>query len=452
MDLNIGKKLILQKNYKDAENIFINLLKKEENSLEINFFLGLINFELRKIKKSFFYYNQCLKIDSNSIKVLLNLANLEQSLGNIEKAREIYLEILKINKNIIRAYYGLFLLNPKYLENDFYTNLFEISKNINISQIDKFLSNFLLSKLEKNKKNYNSEIKYLEKAHQDCFKSRNEFNLQSQHYYNNIIYKYYNKIEFSKTSKKIYLNKLYPIFIIGLPRSGSTLTEAIITSADKKVFSFGESSIINMAVVNQIPKIYFNKKFNFEEKLKIDLNKFEEFIYKQYIQYEKFNDKNLIFLDKSLENFLNIEFILEVFPNAKFLHCKRDLRDSIVAIYQSLLPELSWTHNIEDIIIYIDNYLKIINFFKKKYSKRILDISLQKFTNNKEDVSKKIFEFCDLKWDTKILEFYNREDLEIRTTSNIQLRGKITKYDNNKYKKYYSLFQNFEKRYKWFFS
>ena len=445
MDLNFGKKLINQKNFKDAETVLLQLLKKKKKSFEINYFLGLIYFELKNVKKSSFYYNECLKFQPNSIKVLLNLANLQQSLGNLEKARKIYLKILDFNRNIIRAYYGLYLLNSDYLEDSFYESILEINKNININIIDKFLSSFLLSKLNKRKKNYDFENKYLEKAHLDCFKSRNEYNLQSQHYYNNIIVKYYNKVEFiNSNKKKSYFNKLSPIFIIGLPRSGSTLIEAILTSCQTKVISFGESAIINMAILDQL-----HKNFHIEKKFKIKSNELEEFIYNKYKQYVSLNDKHFVFLDKSLENFLNIEFILEIFPNAKFLHCTRNLRDSVIAIYQSLLPELSWTHKLEDILIYINNYIKIISFFKKKYSKKILDVSLEKFTFKKEKISKKIFEFCNLQWDLEILEFYNRKDLDIRTTSNIQLRTKINQYDDKKYKYYYPLLEDFEEKFNW---
>ena len=187
MELNFGKRLIVQKNFRDAETIFLKLLKNERESFEINYFLGLIYFELKNTKKSFFHYNECLRVKPNSIKILLNLANLEQNLGNIEKAKEIYLKILNFDKNVIRAYYGLYLLDPKYIDKNHHSNILEINNNINANIVDKFLSNFLLSKIEKREKKYDLEVKYLEKAHQDCFKSRNDYNLQSQHYYTSII-------------------------------------------------------------------------------------------------------------------------------------------------------------------------------------------------------------------------------------------------------------------------
>ena len=185
----------------------------------------------------------------------------------------------------------------------------------------------------------------------------------------------------------------FPIYIIGLPRSGSTLIESILTSGDRKIQTCGESHVINMSILEQIgPKIY-TKNFNIDKFIfEINHNKFENSV---LMRYNKFNfaDSNLntSFIDKSLENFFNIEIILKIFPNAKFLHTFRDPIDSIISIYQSMLPELSWTHRIENILDYIDNYKKIINYFKIKYPTNIIEIDLENFTHQSEVIGQRIY-------------------------------------------------------------
>ena len=203
-----------------------------------------------------------------------------------------------------------------------------------------------------------------------------------------------------------------------------------------------------MGIINQLSyKILSNieskKTFDFK------INEFKDFINKKYSQFSLIGSKTKNFVDKSLENFFNIEFILTIFPKARFLHCHRNLKDSIVGIYQSLLPDISWTHNIENIISYVDNYKNVMDYFKKKYPDKIFDISLEYLTNNKEEVSKDIFNFCNIKWNSYVLEYYKRGDLDIRTTSNIQIRNKITSYDSNKYSLYYNLFENYQDKYNW---
>ena len=125
--------------------------------------------------------------------------------------------------------------------------------------------------------------------------------------------------------------------------------------------------------------------------------------------------------------------ILKIFPRAKFIHTFRNLKDSIISIYQSMLPELSWAHSIENILIYINNYLKVIQYFKVKYPNSIIDVNLEKFTESSEKISKEIYKFCNLDWHDTILQFYKRDDLYTKTLSFNQIRKKVSKYDKNAY-------------------
>ena len=79
------------------------------------------------------------------------------------------------------------------------------------------------------------------------------------------------------------------------------------------------------------------------------------FTFKDYPLYMGCTDKSIdndIFVDKSLENFFNIDLILKIFPKAKFIHSYRDYNDSVISIHQSFLNQLSWTHSIRDILDY----------------------------------------------------------------------------------------------------
>ena len=137
------------------------------------------------------------------------------------------------------------------------------------------------------------------------------------------------------------------------------------------------------------------------------------------------------------------------FPNALFIHSKRNYKDSILAIYQSILSFLPWTHSLFDIANYIDNYIKILDYFENKYSDKILTINLEDLTNDQTYCSKKIFEFCDLSWSPEILKFYERKNLNVKTLSNVQVREQITKYNSKKYSNYYSLLNKFKDKFDW---
>ena len=115
MSLDLGKKFLSQKNYKDAEKVFLDL-NKNNNNYDINYYLGVSNFELKKINESLKYFEKCKKIDPKALNTYLKIAYLEQSTGYIEKSLSTYLKVLDINIKDIRAYYGIFTLNPNFLK------------------------------------------------------------------------------------------------------------------------------------------------------------------------------------------------------------------------------------------------------------------------------------------------------------------------------------------------
>ena len=451
MDIKAGKKFLKEKNYLEAEKIFLNLIKNNNDLLLSNFYLGGIYFELDNYDKSKLYYEKALKLKKDSKEILISLAFLEQSYGKLASAKKIYERLIQLYPNHVESYYRLYLLNTKNLNPD-QENLFhKLLEDKNISLHDKSLANFLISKINKQKGNYDSELNYLKKSQNYIFESNREFNLQSNFYYEKIISKKYNKIKFENIDKiKKDLKEYSPIFIIGLPRSGSTLVETLLSS-NKSVIPIGENSIINMAILNQISNIIFMKNFDLKKfNLSLDCEKLSDYVYKKINQIEKLRTKNnLYFTDKTLVNFFNIEVILSIFPSAKFVHCYRNYKDAVIAIYQSLLPTLSWTHNLDDIIGYVDNYINTMNYFKSKYSDKIFDLKLEHMTESKKELNKELFDFCGINWDEKFLNFKEKNNLSIKTSSNVQLRDNINKYDYNKYSNYHFILEKYEKNFEW---
>jgi tetratricopeptide (TPR) repeat protein len=449
MNFLTGQKLVKQKQFGKALSFFLNLEKNENQDNRIYFYLGMIYFELNNFDKSIFYYNKFLKKEPDSISTLYNLATVKQIIGEVDSAKNIYLKLISLDKNKIRPYYGLFTLNENYLTNKNFEDISNIKNKQKISVYEEGIINFILSKKEKKNKKYKKEIEYLKRFHSHIFNSNYEYNMSSQFYYNKIIYQNYNKIKILESNfKKV---NIEPIFIIGLPRSGSTLVESILTSGSEKIISYGECHVINMSVLEQIgPKIYI-KNFDIKNfKFEINIINLLESITKRYSKfYFENKKKNQIFIDKSLENFFNIEIILHIFPKAKFIHTFRNPTDSIISIYQSMLPELSWTHTIENILIYIDIYFKVLEYFKSKYPEKIIDINLEDLTENSEVTTKKIYKFCNLDWTKDVLNFYKRDDLHSKTLSFNQIKKKISKYDNLKYQPYFHLLDNYKERFRW---
>ena len=123
-------------------------------------------------------------------------------------------------------------------------------------------------------------------------------------------------------------SNIKPIFIVGVPRCGSTLVEKIIGSGKNYIPSGEEIGVIGSYV---IAKVLEKESLNLGSSEEVANELFN--IYKNRgLVYEKYN---YIFTDKSLDNFFYLKLIKEIYPNAKLVHCKRNLFSSIVSIFQN---------------------------------------------------------------------------------------------------------------------
>ena len=435
LDKNINE-FLQRGEFKKTLKILEDLIKNGKQDIWLFFYLGKTYYKLNDYKKSIFYFRKCNQIKPNSPKVLYNLALVFQGLGRINEAEKLFNKLIDINSDDVHSYYGLFNLNINNITQNYKKKLKDLSNNEQISLFEKSLINFIFSKLEKKEKKLKEEIRFLSLSHDLSFKSNYNYNIQSNFYYKKIITNHFDKIEYEGSIKtNINFDQFNPIFIVGLPRSGSTLVESLVSQSPDHIHSFGEFHAINMSIFDQIGSIIYSEKFDYKNfKFVINREKFQNSLIERYGNIE-----NKIFIDKSLENFFNIDIILQFFPNAKFLHTFRNFNDSIIGIYQRMMPDLSWSHDIKDILEYANNYKTIINHFKNKYPNHIMDVNLERLTLDKKKESQRIFEFCNIDWNNDVLNFNKKNKLFTKTNSFLQIRDKIDKYNVNKYEPYYYL-------------
>ena len=402
--------------------------------------------ELKKAKDSF---SRAISIKQDYSNAIFNLALVNEEMGNKNVAIELYKNAIKYDQNNLGFYYNLSRIDESFFNKNNINSVKNILKNEKNSNFNKSSGFFILAQDEKKKKDIKKEFRYLTEAHKYFHFSNEKVNNQISFYWIRLMPKLIKKFNFS--SEKKISKKIKPIFIIGLPRSGSTLIESILCSGKKTIPNGGETAIINRVFIDDNKKFFSEKKF-LDNKQKLEINK-NSFAQKVVSQYELLNllDKNKenIFTDKSLENFFFIELIVNLFPHSKIIICKRNIFQIIMSMYQNFLSKIIWSHSIDNILEYIDNYFEIIDNFKKKYPSKIYTVELDELTKNPVNLSKDLFNFCNLEWDKKCLEFYKRDDLVSKTASNQQVRSQI--FDNNtkKYLAYKEFFHPYLNRYSW---
>ena len=335
-------------------------------------------------------------------------------------------------------------LDKKILNLDLETKIIKIINNENCTKINLSYGNFLLSIYELQRKNYEKEFNYLMKGHSYYFDSEKEKFTDGIEYWSNIISEVKKLVNSNKSNIKIIKNNndIKPIFIIGVPRCGSTLVEKVIASGDKYVPIGEETSIFHDVIANTIMK---------NRSSVTDINIIKTMILERYNQRGLIIEKNdYTFTDKSLENLFYIRLVKEIFPNAKVIYCKRNTFSSIMSIIKNNLTKVPWAHSLNHIFTYFNIFFNEIENLKKNFPNFIYELEYEKFVNDSEIESKKLLEYCNLPWNKRCLEFYKRKDLISKTASNIQIREAIYQNSINKYSSYKKFFKNYENKYFWF--
>ena len=402
--------------------------------------------DLNKLEKNYKvaekFYKKTIFYNKNFAPGYFNLASLYEDKGELKLAKDLYLKVVEIDNKNYAAYFNLQRLEDNFVTDEIIINIEnELKSNKDFYDKNRAYGHFVLAKNYKKKNNIDMEVKELFKGHKIFFNS-DPINKNAVDYWLEKVPKKINKkFLFKNTDKnKFKTSNIEPIFIFGIPRSGTTLVETIITSGEEKIYNAGENFIIQKALQNA----QLNKKiYENEESLEVDINFLRKNVIESYMENFSIKTEKLKFIDRTMTNFFFSEIILELFPNAKIINCKRDSFHNLVAIYQQCLNNLPWSHNVQHIKKYISLYNSKLKKIEKIYSKNILNVELEKLTEFPENTSKELMSFCNLKWSENVLKYYERKDLICTTASNIQIRKKIFKYDSAKFFPYKEYFDNF---------
>ena len=209
--------------------------------------------------------NKVLKIDPNNFIALNNLGNINSAKNDLKKAKNFYERAINIKKDYSNAIFNLALINEESGKNDdavklyksaikydpenlgFYYNLSRIDQTFfsvnNINHVKKLLENkdcsnfnkssglFILAQNQKRKENQKKEFEYLIEAHKFFHYTNEKINNQISFFWIRLMPKIIKKFNFIFEDEN--QKKIKPIFIVGLPRSGSTLIESILCSGKK---------------------------------------------------------------------------------------------------------------------------------------------------------------------------------------------------------------------------
>jgi len=421
---NLGITLKELDKFNEAEASYRQAIALKADYPEVYNDLGVTLHNLGKLNEAEASYRQAIALKADYAEAHRNLGVTLQTFGKFNEAEASYRQAIALKADYAEAHLNLTSIKKFHSQDEQYLKMQEIYLDKGTLEEQRCQINFGLAKACEDLGDFKHAFKHFSEGNALRKKLRNYDISQDEKLFEQIKINYQPIAQHSVDLDKIE-KKLTPIFIIGMPRSGTTLIEQIISS-DNEVTGAGELLFID--------KFGHSMASGFSKVSKKALMGFRQ----EYLsELQNISNGNSIVTDKMPHNFLYLGLISAALPEAKIVHVKREPAALCWANYKQYFGTkgLSYCYDLADIISYHRLYENLMEFWKNSIGKRIYDLDYELLTTKQENETRNLIDFLGFDWDEKYLLPQNNKRT-VQTASNIQIRKKVYQGSSQQWKKY----------------
>ncbi len=369
---------------------------------------------------------------------LSKAAQMMASSGSVEESYELYEKALELNPRCIAALNGLAVKQGGHFNHDLAMRMNVMINNTHIRPNGLSLLHNGLAYYFHGNQAYEQAAFHMAEANANQWNNMSRRNWdydlhQHQAHIQNI--KSIFSQEWFESGLSSEVDSEEPVFVVSMPRSGTTLTEQIL-SRHPLVLGIGERNFVNKAIL-QISTGFNNWQQAIPHLNQKQLNEeAQSYLTKLHAIKARDNKAEAIrVIDKLPDNYSNLGWILALFPKAKIIHVKRDPRDVALSCWMTQFGKIQWASRWPDLLDRIHQYQSLMQHWQSVIPDRFMEINYEDLVHDQENISKQMIEFLGLKWDPACLSFYDSDRI-VRTASITQVRKPIYRKSVNKWKHY----------------
>ncbi len=433
--IGLGQLLDTNSQFDDARECFKHATQAEPNHLMARIKLANSHKNLGYVEQSEQEYKHALNIDPNSEAAYFGLGQLYEDLGQPERAATAYRQVLTLDPSKKEAL----------------ASLLGLSRHLNINQEiiqaenelerlplrEKALVGYGLGKAYDQQKQYDNAFNAYSIANSARKELAGSFNRKAFDARIEKMIELFSRNFFE--ARKAWGNpSQQPVFIVGLPRSGTTLTEQIISS-HPSCFGAGELNVLTDLATGTPDRLgNANTSWPF---CAPDLNETQiASLAQEYLEQSQLRapENTSRVVDKQPLNFWHLGLIAIALPNARIIHCKRDIRDCGFSIFsQNFNVQQHWSTDLDDIAYYWQGYKRLMQHWSSVTNLKIVDLDYEYTVSNLNSSATSLLEFLDLPWDEQVLSFHENERA-VQTPSRWQVRQPVYKSSMARWQRYES--------------
>jgi tetratricopeptide (TPR) repeat protein len=416
---NLGNAKLLQGFLTQAKGAFLSALQIRGDYGLAHLNLGIVYQQLGEIEQAIRSFETASKLMPGDSRVYLNMGNAFSTIGKNEEAESSYKKGLEITPEDPNLHYHLALCR-KHTQNDEILERAKkgFHKNSN-SDEEKILLGFALGMAHEDLKDYEQSFHYYSAANR-LQNSLNPFEIKNLKIFLENIRKVFS--DWLPSQVEISGEEPIPVFIVGMPRSGTTLVEQILSS-HQNLGARGELDML-ARIIYQTCQV---NPDGFPFALKGFSQDVFEAMREQYLKVLcALEGSYTHFTDKMPHNFLFLGIIRSLFPRAKIIHCRRDPLDLCLSCFKHHFTEKhTYAYSLRDLGLYYRFYEKVMEFWEEIIgSDLIFSVDYEELVFDQEAVTRELLDFCGLEFQDACLSFF--ENLRpVHTASMNQVRQPI---------------------------
>ncbi len=362
--------------------------------------------------------------------VLVRIADLKQTLGDFEESETRFREAIAANPRRGETY-RVFLLSQKLAPGD--PLIEEMKAHFADTTINgKSRSNFgfALAKTMEDHKRHDEVFRYLDPANA-LMREAFPYDVGERVTHTDKLIASYRTVDWAnvRLSGK---SAFAPIFVTGMPRSGTTLVEQIISS-HSTVSGAGEVGV----APGSAQQILGHEGGPYRDMSAIPQRVLDDFgsAYRTHIRGLLPDAERVT--DKSIQSFAYIGFLKLAMPQARFVVVRRDPRDNLLSIYKNVFPEGThgYAYNVEDLAEYYRQFVRTVDYWREVAPDWFYEVQYEDLVANPAEEVPKLIAACGLDWEDACLEFH-KNDRRVKTLSVYQVRQPMYKSSTRAWERY----------------
>ncbi len=399
---------------KEAETSYRRAIEIDPGFANAHYNLGNVLRDLGNLQEAELSTRKAIELKPDFAEANANLGNILSNIGKFAEAESYYRKAIELNPNLAKVYYSLSLLkysnDNKIWQNHLFSEGF-LNNSLQKNQIDIY---FARANILHKERKYDQSSKYLQLAN----KKKLDLKISNAETLINKSKALLIQSDKKGVKQKEQIKLPQSIFIVGMPRSGSTLVESIL-SINSYVKDLGEINILEESYIEwtqdnpnlTLAEVYFKKLANHKNEYKIITNKW-------------------------LYNYQYAGIIANHIPDSILIHCYRNPLDNILSMYRTYFDSGNeYSSSLIDCAKVYLNQEQLMNNYKNRFQSKIYSINYDSLVSSPNNEIKSLISWLGWEWDDSYLSPH-LNPRSVMTASNIQVRSPINSKSIGGWKKY----------------